>query len=386
MGRTLTVGWSSRFLTTAILAVVVSLGGGTDMAGASRAAAAPIGNVTCQGSGHVSFAPALTPEGVRGGHEKVTFSEQLRECQGPPGTHVPPRPLSVTTAPIELPATTVHGSKVIGDCGVLGRQLSNASTEQSIKWGGRILEQSFSMASRLMEQEGIYYFFEHSNKKHTLIDALGLASTSSRALTSCIDGSGHSLARVSFNPIISLVTDGTTVLTTGSLKGANIGFGDQFSAGVSGGPTCGASSSEAVVQRNPTAPGTAALRLESLTYSACTIFMGAAVGTLEATVTANDLPYSMSVGDGSSDPATLGPMSLTIAVNGDTSSCTYTSATPLKGSFDDSTSSITFSGSLALSGAIGPLAAGCPTSPLSAPKFTSIADEGKTPPPRVYVN
>jgi len=327
----------------------------------------------------------LTPAGTHGGHEKITLTETLTRCIGSPGTNVPSSPQSVKTKPVKLPATMVGGKKVVGDCQVLGTQLSQASVKQTIKWGQPFKNQKFASTSRLMEEQGIFYFFNHEGGKHTLNGGLGLASASSQALQNCIGGTGGSLGRVAFDPTISLVTEGTTVLTTGSVAGTNVAVGDLLSSGVVGGPNCTSASAQAAVHFNPAVPGTATLQLTSLTFSNCTIDMGPGVGTLPATAVVNNLPYSMSIGDGSGDPATLGVVSLTISVNGGSSSCAYASPASLTGSYDNGTASITFSGSLALSGGTGPLAANCPSSPLNVPSFTSVADSSQSGSPAVFV-
>jgi hypothetical protein len=302
------------------------------------------------------------------------------------GSHPDTGPQSVKTKPIKLPATIVGGKKVVGDCQVLGTQLSQASVKQTIKWGKPFQNQEFALTSSLLQDEGIFYFFKHTDSGHKLIVALGLASPSSQALQNCINGTGGPLVSVAFDPTISSMTEGTTVLTTGSVGGTNVAVGDLLSSGVVGGPNCTSASAQAGVHVNPAVPGTATLQLTSFTFSNCTIDMGPGVGTLPSTVVVNNLPYSMSIGDGSGDPATLGVVSLTISVNGGSSSCAYASPASLAGSYDNGTASITFGGSLAFSGGTGPLAANCPSSPLNVPKVTSVADSSQSGSPAVFVN
>jgi hypothetical protein len=369
-----------------LVAVVLFIGTLTATAAPAPAAKQAIGNVTCDVSGGLSFSPALSPAGTRGGHEKITVDETLTGCNGSPGINVPSSPRSVKTKPIELPATIVGGEQVVGDCPMLGTQLSQASVRQTIKWGTPFQTQKFSLTSSLSEEQGIYYFFEHGDGHHTLNVASGLASAYSQALQNCMNGTGGPLVRVAFDPTISLVTEGTTVLTTQSVEGTNVAVGDLLSSDVSGGPNCTSASAQAAVQFNPAVPGTAALQLTSLTFNTCTIDMGPAIGTLPATVVVNNLPYSMSIGDGSGDPVTLGVVSLTISVNGGSSSCTYASPAALTGTYGNGTASIAFSGSLALTGGTGSLADNCPPAPLDAPNFTSVADASQSGSPAVFVN
>jgi len=372
-------------LSLVLVAVVLLIGTLTATASPAAAGKQPIGNVSCVGGGSLSFSPPLTPAGTRGGHEKITLTETLTQCNGGPDANVPPSPQSVRTKPIKLPATIVGGTKVVGGCTVLGTQLSQASVKQTITWGKGYQNEELAFTSRLAEEEGIYYFFNHEDGKHTLDTGLGLASASSQALQNCINGLGGPLDSVAFDPTISLVTEGTTVLTSGSVGGTNVAVGDLLSSSVVGGPNCTSASAQAAVHVNPAAPGTATLQLTSLTFSNCTIDMGPGVGTLPATVVVDNLPYSMSIGDGSGDPATLGGVSLTISMDGGSSSCGYASPASLTGSYDNGGASITFSGSLALSGGTGPLAANCPSSPLNVPSFTSVADASQSGSPAVFV-
>lgn len=373
-------------LSVVLVAVVLLVGVRTAAASPAPSAAQPIRHLTCDASGRVSFNPPLTPVGLRGRHEKIALTERLTGCKGSPGTHVPSSPQSVSTKPITLPAAIVGGRKVVGDCKVLGSQLSHVSMKQTIKWGNQFQAQGFAFTSHLLEEEGIYYFFQHSSGKHTLNVALGFASTSTRALQSCIDGSGGPLARLVFDPTISSVTEGTTILTTGKVGGTNVAVGDQLSMGSTGGPACTSASAHAAVHFNPAVTGTATLQLTSLVFSSCTIDMGPGIGSLPATVVVNSLPYSMSIGDGPGDPATLGAVSLTISVNGGSSSCVYASPSSPTGAYDNSAASITFDGSIAYSGGTGPLAANCPTSPLNVPMFASLADATQPGSPKVFVN
>jgi hypothetical protein len=306
--------------------------------------------------------------------------------RGGPGTSVPSSPQSVKTKPVKLPAATTGGEKVVGDCAVLETQLGQASVKQTVKWGTQFRKTTFDFVSRLMEEEGIYYFFEHDQSKHSLV-TLGLTPASSRALENCTKGTGGPLVSVTFDRTISSMTELDTVLTTGGVGGTKVAVGDLLSSHVVGGPNCASASSQSEVLVNPTVPGTAALRLTSLTFNNCTIDMGTGVGTLPAAVAVTNLPLSMSIGDGSGDPAVLGSMSLTVSVNGGLGSCSYATPASLTGTYDNATSSVDLSGSvLAFTGGTGSLSANCPSSPLESPSFTSVVDSSQSGSPAVFAN
>jgi type VI secretion system secreted protein VgrG len=60
--------------------------------------------------------------------------------------------------------------KILGDCGVKEmedktKSCGRVAREYCVQYG----ESSFNFVSRLMEDEGIFYFFKHSNNKHTLV-------------------------------------------------------------------------------------------------------------------------------------------------------------------------------------------------------------------------
>jgi Phage tail baseplate hub (GPD) len=378
---------SSITLSVVLVAVVSFVGALTAGASPATAAKLPISNLTCDAGGTLSFSPRLTPAGTPGSHEKIKFTETLTGCGGDPGTNLPSSPQSVKTKPIKLPATVVGGEKLVGDCQVLGTQLSQASSvKQTINWSKQFQKTGFNFVSRLMEEEGIYYFFEHDNGKHALI-TLGLASESSQALENCINGIGGPIASVSFDRTISSITEEGTVLTPGGVGGTKVAVGDLLSSGVVGGPNCTSANAQSEVESNPAVPGTAALQLTSLTFSNCTIDMGPGVGTLPAAAVVDNLPLLMSIGDGSGDPAGLGIMSLTISVNGGLASCSYASPAALTGTYDNGTSSVDFSGSvLAFTSGTGSLAANCPSSPFTAPSFTSVVDSSQSGSPAVFVN
>jgi hypothetical protein len=371
-----------------LVALVAVSGGLAAVASPVGATSQPIGNVTCQVGGSLSFNPPLTPSGTQGGHEKATLTETLSRCVGPLDTMVPSSPkFGVKTAPFKHFVLFGH----FNQCSGLGSELSQSSVKQTIKWGPPFqptkvaLQVSLEIvnAGTFMHELGHNLGLHHGGAVN---GALGLTAASAQALQNCSNGIGGPIASVIFDPNISSMTAGTTVLTTGSLGGSNVAVGDLLTSPVVGGPSCTSGNAQAAVQFNPAVLGTAALQLTALTFSNCSIDM-VGVGPLPATVVANDLPSPMSVGDGAGDPATLGLVSLTISVNGGTSSCSYASPAALTGGFTNATNSLMFSGSpIPFTGGTGPLASNCPTSALSLPVLTSVTDSTQSGSPLVFVN
>jgi hypothetical protein len=368
-----------------IICIVVGVGARADAALSSTAIS--MGRVTCDASGALSFSPPLSPSGTAASRETIVLSEKLTKCKGQPGSQVPSSPRSVSTKPIELPQSqSPSGGHVVGSCLVLGTQLSHASVQQTIRWGGNYQAQSFSFVSRLLEAAGIYYFFEHSGGSHRLQLALGLASKSSSALQTCIQSKGGPIGRLVIDPVISSMTEGVTVLTTHKVGGTNAAVGDQLSAGVSGGPSCTSAAAKATVQFNPARPGVSTVLLTNVVFSGCSINMGPAVGVLPATIDVHGLSDAMSISDAPGDPAKMGGVSLTISVNSGSSTCLYASAASVSGGFQNGTNSIGFTGSLAYSGGTGSLSADCPTSSLAALSFATVLDTSQVGSPPVFVN
>ena len=390
------VGITSRLsksvLFGAVVAVVLSIGTLSATTSPVTAGKQPIGNVTCDAGGSMSFSPPLTSAGMRGGHEKIVLSETLTSCVGSPGTSGPSSPQSVKTKPIKLPATISGGQRVVGACPALASQFSQVSVKQKIKWGGAF--QTAVVVGSGGEEIFTDKFgrlrvhFKWGRSEGGPINvSLALATASGQTLRNCMNGSGSPVASVAVDPTLSSMTEGVTVLTTESVGGTNAAVGDVLSSDVVGGPNCTSASAQASVQFNPAVPGTATLQLTSLNFSNCTIDMGPAVGTLPATVVVNNLPYAMSLGDGPGDPATLGTVSLTMSVIGGSSSCSYASSGALTGGYGNGTNSMPFSGSsLAFTGGTGPLAPSCPTSALGLSTFTSVADSSQSGSPAVFVN
>jgi hypothetical protein len=354
----------------------------------------PVGNVTCNVGGGVSFKPALTSTGTPGGHEKVTFQQTLTGCVGSPGMNVPSS-ASMKIAPVKVPAVLVGGKKVVGDCHTIRNQVSGVSeifgNDVIVSFGVQFQKVKTDMfiqwqAGTLLHELGHNVGLNHGGNGSLNVGAV-FASNSAVALQNCINGSGGPISAIAIDPIKSFVTLGPTVLTTGSAGGPNAAISDLFTSGVAGGPNCTSGTAQATVQTNPAVPGTAALQLTALSYSGCSLDMGGAVGTIPATVVANNLPYPMSIGDGTGDPATLGMVSLTISVNGGSTSCTYASPGALTGGYANATNSITFSGSaLAFTGGTGSLSSSCPTASLSPPLLTSVVDSSVSGSPAVFVN
>ena len=187
-------------VSAALVAVVLFIGARTATASSATAGKQSIGNVTCDGSGSLSFSPPLTPAGTPGGQEKVTLTERLTGCEGSHGTKVPSSPQSLTTKPITCLQRSVRARRSSGTARCSGPSSRSAAIEQTIEWGKPFKEQRFGLTASLLEEEGIYYFFQHASGKHTLNVGLGLASASSRALQDCIKGMSGRLGEVDVRP------------------------------------------------------------------------------------------------------------------------------------------------------------------------------------------
>ena len=370
------------FLPTGVLVAV----GSPAFAGAQ-----PVGNVSCSVSGSMSFKPPLTSTGTPGSHEKVTFNQTLTGCVGSPGTTVPSS-ASMKIKPAKVPAALVGGQKVVGGCDTI--QNFPSPVPLTVKWGKpfEILKTSLSIqllteqAGTVMHEVGHNFGLNHGGNGPLNVGVV-FASNSAMALQNCLAGSSAPISVISIDSTKSLATLGPTVLTTGSAGGPNAAISDLLTSGVAGGPNCTSGTAQATVQKNPAAPGTATLELTALSFSGCTINMGLVVGTLAATVVANNLPYSMLMGDGAGDPAAMGIVSLTISVMGGSSTCSYASPVALTGSYSNATDSLTFSGSgLAFTGGTGSLSSSCPTGSLSPPILTSVVDSSVSGSPAVFVN
>jgi hypothetical protein len=377
-------------LLAVVAALVLPAGGLVTAVSPAFAGAMPIGNVTCNAGGSLSFSPPLTPTGTRGGHEKVMLTEVLDGCVGSPGTNLPSSPQFVKTKPIKLPAAVVGGKKVVGDCQTIVSQFSQAAIKQTIRWGHPFLQTKVvgggeEIFTDKFGRIKVRFKWDRSDGGPVNV-ALALSQTSSQALTNCINGTGASLTNVAFDPTISSMTGGTAVLTTGSLGGANVNVGDTLSASVTGGPQCASGSAQTAVVSNPARPGVALLQLTSMSFSNCTLTL-LVDGVQSASVVVDSLPYPLSIGDGVGDPATMGIMSLTFVFPGGNGSCTYASAAASTGGYSNASDSLTFGGSgLGLTGGTGAFGSECPTTSLTLPSLTAVVDVNQSGSPAVYVN
>jgi hypothetical protein len=360
------------------------------------AAKQQVGNVTCSVGGSVSFNPPLTPTGTSGRHEIVTLTQTYTGCvEKSLTTNFDPH--SVITKHFVLPAHSVtSGQKVVGDCPSLPSQLPQVQAKQIIHWGSgfatvkQLLQVQLvrEQAGTIMHELGHNLSLNHGGGDNPApIDAdVFFAPAATTALDSCLTGTGSPISMIDIDATKSFVTLGPTVLTTATVGGPDATPGDLITASVVGGPNCTSGSAQATVLTNPAAPGTATLQLTSLTFAACTLDM-LGVGSLPASVTVNGLPDSVTISDALGDPATSGILSITISVMGGTSSCSYASPAALTGGYTNATDSLTFSGSaLAFAGGAGPLGSDCPTSSLTLPVFTSVADSSVSGTPAVFVN
>ncbi|MET9508369.1 Tat pathway signal sequence domain protein [Streptomyces flavidovirens] len=148
------------------------------------------------------------------------------------------------------------------------------------------------------------------------------------------------------------------VLTHGSAGGSAVAVGDVVSASlVTGtkatfyssatgttGVSCSTSSFSATVTSNPTAPGAATGSVTSHTLGNCTSNVSGT--TSVQSITIENLPYSMSVGDSAGNPVVISgsPMQITARLNSwiGPITCVYR-ATSMSGSADNQGNTISFS-------------------------------------------
>jgi len=152
------------------------------------------------------------------------------------------------------------------------------------------------------------------------------------------------------------------VLRDGSVGGAAIAAGHVLSSSFAP-PQCTSGSTQATVSTNPSAPGKAKLSITSMTFSGCTLnILG---NQVSITITANNLPYSLTIGDVNGNMATTGAVKWTAAGAGHV--CIYSSS-GLSGYWNNAADGITFPsqnltstsggvcpGTVAIGGTFGPV-------------------------------
>ncbi|MET7687366.1 Tat pathway signal sequence domain protein [Streptomyces sp. NPDC005483] len=190
--------------------------------------------------------------------------------------------------------------------------------------------------------------------------------------------------------------DDVAVLTTGSVGGAPVAEGTAISASLASGTTatlyssstgtsgitCTASTFNATVGSNPTAPGTATESLTGQTFSGCSSNV---VGVLGVTsITVNNLAYTTDVSSGGSvtvTPASGSAIQTTVVLRTllGSVSCVYQAAAGLSGTADNSDNSIKFANQQFTRTSGSSL---CPASGFWTAKYSPVTADGQP----VYVN
>ncbi len=191
--------------------------------------------------------------------------------------------------------------------------------------------------------------------------------------------------------------DSVDVLTTGSVGGANVAVGDTLQAGLTSGTTatffdasgkgvtCTSAVFTASVTDNPAAPGVATESVTALSFSGCKSNIAGV--TSVKSITIDNLPYSGAVDD-SSDTITISgsvhaTISLGLVIGGAT--CKYTGPSGgVSGAVSTADGSLAFSNQ-AFARDTGSWA-GCPSPENFTATFGPVLDTSVTGSPAVYVN
>jgi hypothetical protein len=159
------------------------------------------------------------------------------------------------------------------------------------------------------------------------------------------------------------------VLHKGSLTGSAVGTGDTISGTYNFSLCTTPVTTTTTVSTNPQAPGTATLSMTNLTFSGCSI------ASFGATITAQGLPYPLTVSDTGGDAVTLGnashPVTFKVVVPA-VATCTY-SANTVTGHWDNSVNGIVVPSQALSGGGTGP----CPGSIPFTGTIASITDGGQ---------
>lgn len=176
-------------------------------------------------------------------------------------------------------------------------------------------------------------------RKHT---GLGLGAVAALGLLTAFAAAPASAASVD-------------VLTTGSVGGANVAVGDTVQAGLSGtstatfldssgkGVNCTSADFTASVTANPAAPGTATESVTALSFSGCTSNISGVRSVKSIAI--DNLPYSGTVDDSTGTITISGSVHATIVLNLviGTATCKYTGpAGGVSGALSNVDNSLTF--------------------------------------------
>ena len=191
--------------------------------------------------------------------------------------------------------------------------------------------------------------------------------------------------------------DAVAVLTTGSVGGANVAVGDTLQAGLTSGTTatffdgsgkgvtCTSAVFDATVTDNPAAPGVASESVTALTFSGCTSNI-AGVKSVKS-ITIDNLPYAGAVDDSSDTITISGSVHATISLGLviGSATCKYTGPTAgVVGAVSTTDGSLAFSNQV-FSKDTGSWA-GCPSPENFTASFSPVQDTSVTGSPSVFLN
>lgn len=191
--------------------------------------------------------------------------------------------------------------------------------------------------------------------------------------------------------------DAVAVLTTGSVGGANVAVGDNLEAGLTSGTTatffdasgkgvtCTSAVFDATVTDNPAAPGVASESVTALTFSGCTSNI-AGVKSVKS-ITIDNLPYAGAVDDSSDTITISGSVHATISLGLviGSATCKYTGPTAgVVGAVSTTDGSLAFSNQV-FSKDTGSWA-GCPSPENFTASFSPVQDTSVTGSPSVFLN
>jgi hypothetical protein len=340
-----------------LAAVVFLLGGATTiLQGPAWAAGVPkpSGTLTCQLGGSMSFNPPLSPgNGTPGADkEEASITETLTGCVGTASTAVlvPGQATSVSTKTVKIKATKIGKTKYAGGCDTISGSLAAAAYKSKITWNNGIKGTRAKVAGKSFLAE------YPAGSGESGLQATGTATgsftgpvtstafftdSSSQALQACIDGTGPSVSTLDIDETTSSWTDGTDVLSFGSLGGANVSVGDTIGGLIPGSTgsflTCSSGSASIRVTANPTIAGSAILETTGLSLSGCMEFGSSADVTFSGLPS---VPPSGSVSDAAGLGISLGTVSMAVSDPTLRESCGY--SVDLSGGYSNATNAATF--------------------------------------------
>jgi hypothetical protein len=199
------------------------------------------------------------------------------------------------------------------------------------------------------------------------------------AIITCSDSVNTTSARVNGAAFTATTTAALPtagpVLRTGSVTGAGIAAGNTLTSTFAPG-TCTSGSIKATVSTNQEGPGETTLSITSMTATGCSVSINNA--SLPVTITANSLPYSLTITDHNGDLATTGAVSWTVTVPSLGITCTYASS-GLQGHWDNA-----INGFVMTSQSLTETTGDCPaTYPVSG-NVSSVADTSVSGSPLVF--